>query len=158
MIRTRPRSHASKRRGGTAARLGGMATTAAIVVVLGLVSAACGSDEADFCSALQDRYDLTGLLRALNADDNAAVTKSLTQLQELEDMAPPAIRADLTTVVEATIKSVRAVTGATGPNGEKMPVDTRALSTALGEVRVPAQNVADYADRECKIRLEGSNQ
>jgi len=130
----------------------------AVVIAVAVAGSGCGSDDADFCSALEDRFDLASLQRALNADDNAAVTKALADLQDLKDLAPPEIREDLTKLVDATIDTVRAVSGATGPNGEKMPVDTSALSTALGEVAVPAQHVSDFADRTCKIRLGGSGQ
>jgi hypothetical protein len=123
------------------------------VAVLASLSG-CSSQQSDFCDALADRFDLSALQRALDAGDDAAVTRELRQLQEIRDLAPPAIRDDATSVIDTAINTVRAITGVTGPNGQVAPVDTATLNEALAGVSDSAQRLADYATRTCHLKLQ----
>jgi hypothetical protein len=127
--------------------------TVMAVVVLAALSG-CSSQQSDFCDALADRFDLSSLQRALDAGDDAAVTRELRQLQEIRDLAPPDIKDDATSVIDTAIDTVRAITGVTGPNGQVAPVDTTTLNEALSGVSDSAQRLADYAQRTCNLKLQ----
>lgn len=127
--------------------------TVMAVVVLAALSG-CSSQQSDFCDALGDRFDLSALQRALDAGDDAAVTRELRQLQEIRDLAPPEIKDDATSVIDTAIDTVRAITGVTGPNGQVAPVDTTTLNEALNGVSDNAQRLADYAQRTCHLKLQ----
>ncbi len=113
----------------------------------------CSSQTDDFCDALSSQFDMSGLQRAIDAGDDAAITRQLQQLQNLRDLAPPEIHSDAVIVIDATVDTVRAITEVKGPNGETMPVDTTKLDDALANVSVSAQKLSNYADRICHVKL-----
>ncbi|HKY16391.1 MAG TPA: hypothetical protein VJM33_15800, partial [Microthrixaceae bacterium] len=104
-----------------------------------------------FCDQLDAVFDLTDLRRGLNRDDRDAVEDALVELQELEDLAPEEIEAEVTAVVDAIVDTVRAVLDVEGPNGERMPVDTPRLNEALANVSSDAQQVVTFAAENCGI-------
>jgi len=125
-----------------------------IVGLLALATAACSSPEDDFCGALEDRFDLAALQRAIDAGDDTATTRALGDLQEVADLAPDDIQQAARAVIDTLIASVRAVTGAIDPNGESTPVDTEALSTALDGISPQSAELADYARTTCGFDLK----
>jgi high-affinity nickel permease len=143
----------------TRARARSRAVTAVVAAIMTiatiLASTACTSDQQQFCDDLKDQYTLSALRHAIDANDTAAIEAALAGLQRLEDEAPSEVRSDLSTVLDTVISTVRAVTDATGPNGEKMPVDTGRLNTALAGVATSSQHVVAYADRKCALKLAG---
>ncbi len=124
------------------------------LALLMLGSVACSSAEDEFCGALEDRFDLAALQRAIDAGDERATTRALGDLQEVADLAPDDIRSAARTVIDTLIASVRAVTGAAGPNGEETPVDTEALTTALNGISAQSAELADYARTTCGFELK----
>ena len=132
---------------------------AAIVVASVLLSTTACTNELDsFCDQLDAVFDLTDLRRALNRDDADAVEDSLAELQELEDLAPEEIEAQVTTVVDAVVDTVRAVLDVEGPNGENMPVDTSQLNESLANVSNDAQQVVTFAEENCGISTSTTRQ
>jgi len=131
----------------------GLAGLALALAVTTSTLAGCSSQTDDFCDALSSQFDMSGLQRAIDAGDDAAITRQLQQLQDLRDLAPPDIHADAAAVIDATIDTVRAITEVKGPNGEKMPVDTTKLDETLANVSVSAQKLSNYADRICHVKL-----
>ena len=124
-----------------------------MVAVSTLLASACSDATDDFCDALRSQMDLSALRRALDAGDEAAVTRSLADLQEVRDLAPPEIAPAAEAVIDTAIDTVRRVTQVTGPNGETMPVDTAALNRALAEVAPSAQELSAFADERCDVTL-----
>ena len=129
-----------------------IASTLAITISAGALLG-CSSQTSDFCDALSNRFDMVGLQRAIDAGDDAETTRQLKDLQDLRDLAPPEIHSDAARVIDATIDTVRAITQVTGPNGEKMPVDTAKLDETLANVSDSAQKLSNYADRTCHVKL-----
>lgn len=115
---------------------------------------ACTSAEDRFCGQLRDDYQLEELVTAIEQRDRRRITEGLERLRQLQDVAPADIHDSFRAVVDAVSSSVRAVTNATGADGEARPVDLTQLGLDLAKIEGPAQEVADYADRECGLRLD----
>ncbi|MFN8050749.1 MAG: hypothetical protein U0Q22_04905 [Acidimicrobiales bacterium] len=118
-----------------------------------LAPVACTSSEDQFCGRLRDEYRLDELVTAIQRQDQRRITQGLEGLRELQDVAPAAIYDDFRAVVDAVSAAVRAVTKAPGADGEKVPVDLTLLGQQLAAITQPAQHVADYADRNCGLKL-----
>jgi len=125
--------------------------TALCCAVLG--APGCTSSEDQFCGSLRDDYRLDELVTAVETRDQQGITDGLAALRDLQDVAPAAVHDDLRTVIDALESAVRAVTSAPGPDGEDLPVDLMLLREQLGAIGEPAQHVADYADRNCGLKL-----
>lgn len=125
-----------------------------VVTLVGVTSTGCTSAEDRFCGQLRDDYQLEDLVTAIERRDRRRITEGLERLRELQDVAPAEIHDSFRAVVDAISSAVRAVTNATGADGEALPVDLTQLGIDLAEVEGPAQEVAEYADRECGLRLD----
>lgn len=126
----------------------------AISGALAIGGTACTSAEDQFCGQLRDDYELEQLVTAIRQRDQRRITEGLERLRQLQDVAPAEIHDDFRAVVDAVSSAVRAVTDATGANGESVPVDLTVLGDELAAIEEPAHNVADYADRECGLKLD----
>lgn len=133
---------------------GGRRAAVAVATVFAVATVGCTSAEDRFCGQLRDDYQLEELVTAIRQRDQRRTTEGLERLRQLQDVAPAEIHDDFRAVVDAVSSAVRAVTNATGADGESVPVDLTVLGDELAAIDEPAHNVATYADRECGLELD----
>lgn len=134
-------------------RRGAPAVLMAVVLLCTSLSGCSSSATDKFCTELTKHYKLEPLITAITDHDNAAVTRNLAELRQLEDTAPKDLMADVHAVLGVMEETVRALVPAAGSDGSRAPVDRAALNLRLEAIRSNAQHITDYADRNCGMKL-----
>ncbi len=119
-------------------------------------SAACSDPTVDFCGNLRSNYQLTELVEAIRIRDQKAIEAKLKDLRKLQDLAPAEIFDDLRLLIDTLSTAIKALLKFDELEGHSAPVDLAALNDKLTEIKDPAQNIAEYAAKNCGTNLEGS--
>ena len=91
------------------------------------------------------------MVEALKAKDAGRVESTMNDLDELIAVAPADIYDDLVMVSEVLQRTIRRITGVSGPNGEPPQTDIAKLNADLNAAASAAQRVVTYTSTVCAV-------